>query len=78
MARDDLSSSGDRERAAREERAHGEEEWRILLWRLEQFEDMGFSLPTAVALTCERIDLGFARKLIREGCPAAIAAQILL
>ena len=52
---------------------------RIEQWRAEELERAGFD-PRAAAAVATRhdIDLHFATDLLRRGCPAELALQILL
>jgi hypothetical protein len=52
---------------------------RVLLWREEELERVGYERETARDLA-ERayVDLHFAMDLLRRGCPAEIAVRILL
>jgi hypothetical protein len=56
-----------------------EETERVLLWREEELERVGYERETARDLA-ERtyVDLHFAMDLLRRGCPAEIAVRILL
>ena len=54
------------------------EERQILLWRLEQFRELGFEYEAAVALAEAPADVGQARRLIAAGCTVDIASRILL
>ena len=47
-------------------------------WRLSQFKALGFTLNHTLLLASSKVDLSETRKLIGLGCPAAIAAEILL
>ena len=52
---------------------------RIEQWRAEELERAGFDPRAAVAVaTRHDIDLHFATDLLRRGCPAELALQILL
>jgi hypothetical protein len=52
---------------------------RVLLWREEELERVGYERETARELA-ERtyVDLHFAMDLLRRGCPAETAVRILL
>jgi hypothetical protein len=52
---------------------------RVLLWREEELERVGYERETARYLA-ERayVDLHLAMDLLRRGCPAATAVRILL
>jgi hypothetical protein len=52
---------------------------RVLLWREEELERVGYERETARDLA-ERayVDLHLARDLLRRGCPADTALRILL
>jgi hypothetical protein len=52
---------------------------RVLLWREEELERVGYERGTARDLA-ERayVDLHFAMDLLRRGCPAETAVRILL
>jgi hypothetical protein len=58
-----LQSSADRER---------------FLWRIDQFEQLGFSESEAAELAESDADLGQARHLLVTGCSSTLALQILL
>jgi len=48
-------------------------------WRAEQLEMAGYGAQTAAEIAMRQdIDLHFAIDLLSSGCPAEIAAQILL
>ena len=49
-----------------------------MLWRYEQFRELGFSDPDATQLAISRADLGQARYVLGSGCPPKLALQILL
>jgi hypothetical protein len=51
----------------------------VLRWRLERLIDAGYNPATAASLA-ERveIDLHLAVRLVRNGCPPAIAVRILV
>ena len=50
----------------------------VLLWRYEQFRDLGFDESDATELADSRADLGQARYVVGSGCPPKLALQILL
>ncbi len=50
----------------------------VLLWRHEQFRQLGFSESDATHLAASRADLGQARYLLGSGCAPMLALQILL
>ena len=50
----------------------------VVLWRYEQFRELGFSDPDATQLAISRADLGQARYVLGSGCPPKLALQILL
>jgi hypothetical protein len=50
----------------------------IILWRVDQFRRLGFADDEAWALALSYADLGDARRLGRNGCPPALAFQILI
>ena len=49
----------------------------VVLWRLEQFVQLGFDAAAARLLAESPADLGEARRLSRAGCPVALAFRIL-
>ena len=52
---------------------------RIMRWRLEELKQAGFEGSAALAIAADtEIDLHLAIKLLRRGCPPALAARILL
>jgi hypothetical protein len=52
---------------------------RIEQWRAEELERAGFEPRAAVTIAARHdIDLHFATGLIRRGCPAELALEILL
>jgi uncharacterized SAM-binding protein YcdF (DUF218 family) len=55
-----------------------EEERHIFLWRLAEFNRLGFAYPESVVLAGTGVDLAEARKLVTRGCPAETASRILL
>jgi hypothetical protein len=48
------------------------------LWRIDQFERLGFSETEASGLAESDADLGQARHLLAAGCSWTLALQILL
>jgi hypothetical protein len=48
------------------------------LWRIDQFEQLGFSEAEASDLAESDADLGQARHLLATGCSSTLALQILL
>ena len=48
------------------------------LWRIDQFEQLGFSEAEASDLAESDADLGQARHLLATGCCSTLALQILL
>jgi hypothetical protein len=48
------------------------------LWRIDQFERLGFNEAEASALADSDADLGQARHMLATGCPSTLALQILL
>jgi hypothetical protein len=48
------------------------------LWRIDQFEQLGFSEAEASQLAESDADLGQARHLLATGCSLTLALQILL
>jgi hypothetical protein len=47
-------------------------------WRRQVLADAGYPLPLAAELACSTADLHTAVELIDRGCPADVAAAILL
>jgi hypothetical protein len=58
--------------------AYVEELRRVLIWRAEQFVQLGFRSDLSVTLAQAAVDLGRARALIAAGCSPETAARILL
>jgi hypothetical protein len=54
------------------------EENDVVLWRLEQFQTLGFTEIEAFALSHSDADLGRARLLQKTDCPLDLALRILL
>jgi len=50
---------------------------RLLLWRVLQFQELGFGLRTAIELADSAADLGQARRLVATGCPPALMRAIV-
>jgi hypothetical protein len=50
---------------------------RLLLWRVLQFQELGFDLRTAIELGDSAADLGQARRLVATGCPPQLTHAIL-
>ncbi len=50
---------------------------RLLLWRVLQFQELGFDLRPAVELADSAADLGQARRLVSAGCPPELAKSIV-
>ena len=48
------------------------------LWRIDQFERLGFNVAEAFDLADSDADLGQARHLLATGCSSTLALQILL
>jgi hypothetical protein len=57
--------------------ARDEELQRLLIWRVMQFQELGFGLRTAIGLADSAADLGLARRLVSKGCPRALARVIV-
>ena len=57
---------------------HSDEDRQILLWRLEQFRELGFDYESSVVLAEAPADVGQARRLIAAGCSVEVASRILL
>jgi len=52
---------------------------RIEQWRAEELERVGYPVRDAARLAARHdVDLHLATDLIRQGCPVAVALQILL
>lgn len=55
------------------------EEERVLAWRVDRLERVGFDPATALELALRRdVDLHRAVSLARSGCPLATARRILI
>lgn len=51
---------------------------RVVGWRTEVLVEAGYPLLAAANIACDvRIDLHRAVELLRQGCPPAVAAEIL-
>ena len=50
---------------------------RLLLWRVLQFQELGFDLCPAIELADSAADLGQARRLVATGCPSELARAII-
>lgn len=52
----------------------------VIVWRTSRLEEAGYPLKLAVKLAHEHVsvDLHVAVGLVASGCPAEVAAQILL
>jgi hypothetical protein len=57
--------------------ADGSDDYVVLLWRREQFIQLGFDAADARVLAESAADLAEARRLSRAGCPVALAFRIL-
>ncbi len=56
-----------------------EEEVRVLVWRFEQLVAAGYEHEQAIDLAADRdVDLHQAVRILRAGCPARLAVEILL
>ena len=54
-----------------------EELQRLLVWRVLQFQELGFDVRTAIGLADSAADLGQARRLMATGCPLELRYRIL-
>jgi len=54
-----------------------EELQRLLIWRVLQFQELGFGLRTAIELADSAADLGLARRLVATGCSRALTQSIV-
>ena len=54
------------------------EELKVQEWRLEQFRNLGMSTLPALQCTIGKVDTHRARAYVAAGCPADLAAEILL
>ena len=54
-----------------------EELQRLLIWRVLQFQELGFGLRTAIELADSAADLGLARRLVATGCPRVLTQSIV-
>jgi len=51
----------------------------VRIWRMEELERAGYSSPDARQLAeLSYVDLHLATSLVRNGCPAHLAVQILI
>lgn len=50
---------------------------RVLLWRIAQLVDAGYSDAGAIEIACSEVDLHEAVDLARRGCPEETAFRIL-
>jgi hypothetical protein len=50
---------------------------RLLLWRVLQFQELGFDLRDAIELADSAADLGQARRLVAVGCPPELTHAIV-
>jgi hypothetical protein len=50
---------------------------RLLLWRVLQFQELGFDLRPAIELADSAGDLGQARRLVATGCPPELTQAIV-
>jgi hypothetical protein len=50
----------------------------IVLWRVDQFRQLGFADDEVWALALSHADLGQARRLSRSGCSTELAFRILV
>jgi hypothetical protein len=50
---------------------------RLLLWRVLQFQELGFDLRTAIELADSAADLGQARRLVATGCSRELTHAIV-
>ena len=65
--------------AAETHLAHDSELERIERWRVEELERAGYTARDARRIAARHdVDLHVAVDLLREGCPAEVALQILL
>jgi hypothetical protein len=49
----------------------------LLLWRVLQFQELGFDLRDAIELADSAADLGQARRLVAVGCPRELTQAIV-
>jgi len=55
------------------------EKRRVWSWRFDQLVDAGYEAADAAAIAGDAtIDLALARRLVADGCPAPLAARILV
>jgi hypothetical protein len=50
---------------------------RLLLWRVLQFQELGFDMHDAIDLADSAADLGQARRLVAAGCPPDLTRTIV-
>ena len=50
----------------------------VFVWRLDQFQQLGFVEEEAGLLAGSDVDLKQARSLVAAGCPLTVAVQILV
>jgi hypothetical protein len=51
----------------------------VVEWRFDELERAGFDAVGSLALALSPdVDLGLARRLVADGCPPGLAAEILL
>jgi hypothetical protein len=55
-----------------------DEEQRVAGWRLHVLLEAGYPEPLAASLAASKADLHQAVRLVAQGCPADLAAAILL
>jgi hypothetical protein len=73
-SRGDVEGSG----AQGGQRLQSSTEHERFLWRIDQFEQLGFSEAKASDLAESDADLGQARHLLATGCSSTLALEILL
>jgi hypothetical protein len=61
-----------------DETAPRDEEQEVLLWRVEQFQALGYATDVAWLLAQSSADLGQARAMAKAGCPPELGARILI
>ena len=55
-----------------------EDQRSVLVWRVLQFVELGFTNDVSITLAYAGADIGCARDLVARGCPLRTAARILL
>jgi hypothetical protein len=60
------------------EEQSSEEERRVLAWRYQQIRALGFERLQARLLAHSDAELALVRRLIKNGCPTALALKITL